>query len=175
MNASRWLKLLSLLLVLIVVGCGTARQKSHKKTTAPKKPTGRAVLTAHKGELYLADPSGKSVWKAKYGLIEGDFLRGKGKIEKIQATMIENGQPTMMSQADEATYQPQNKKVVMQGNVKTTWLKQKAVLHAQQITMLLAEKLVVAQGNVTFDQQDEHLQGNKLRYDYGLKAFEITD
>lgn len=124
----------------------------------------------------MADPlSADRIWQARADTIEGDFPSGTGKLKRVRARLLVKGISAMAAEADEASYQPTQRMVLLRGNVRAAWPAKKAKLHAESVRWSLEKRTLDAHGKIRIDHGQDMIQGNHLHADTELKQLEVTD
>lgn len=173
MRFERWAGLALVVGFLCLAGCAAPRPRS--KTAGPKKtaklpPT---EVNVRGGQIYLTDPKTGRQWAAQADSIAGDFPSGRGKLRKVKCSISENKKVVINGRAEEATYFPEKKHVLLQGKVWAEWPDRGLHMTADQMTWALETGKIDARGHVKLTRPEEVLTGERLLADIKMKSFEL--
>jgi LPS export ABC transporter protein LptC len=164
-------------------GCAPPKQRKAVPAQPTKKekstPPPAIKMLQQGGKIKFTDAEGKQIWDASAEIIEGDFSSGSGRLKKMRARMIEKGKADITASANEATFLPSKRIVVLQGNAKINWPGKLSNLQAQKVKWGLDDHTLIATGKVQIEStqngRKDLLRGDYLQADTDLKSFEIGD
>ena len=140
------------------------------KVSANRRPP-RQILPEHAqvelGEIVVADPQGKHLWRASAKVIEWDA--DKAVLRDVQCTFIDNDKTALEARAPVVTAYLKPRRVVLTGGVAARSLVTRTSLRADRLEWNVKDKEVYAAGNVKYVRGDFVITGARLRADLDLK------
>ena len=182
-HARRWALAITLcLLAALCCGCGGARTAPPPGAKAASKAAGAAAGEAAKssplagakveirgGEIVVADPVGKRLWRASADSIESDYDKQQAVLHNVSCQFEENGKEALEARAPLVTANLKDRRVVLSGGVTARASATRTFLRADRIEWMVKDKELSATGNVKYVRGDFMLTGDRLRADLALK------
>ncbi len=158
-----------------------ASQHAQPLRTAPHPPIKRgAAASVEVGEIVVADPAGKRLWRASARSIEWDYDRQQALLRDVQCQFTDEGKLALEARAPVVIAYLGERRVVLLGGVGPPRAKSrggvtarapatKTFLRADRIEWDVRSKEVYATGNVKYVRSDFVLTGERLRADLDLR------
>jgi len=143
------------------------RSSQGAQETSPRRAGPRAQIEV--GEIVVAEPQGKRLWKASARVIEWDYDRQLAGLRDVQCVFIENDKPTLEARAPVVTAYLKPRRVVLTGGVRARAVVTRTSLRADRLEWNVKDKEVYATGNVKYVRGDFVITGSRLRADLALK------
>jgi LPS export ABC transporter protein LptC len=138
-------------------GKGTSQQRSGQRARIEM------------GEIIVAEPQGKRLWKASAKVIEWDYDRQLAALRDVQCVFIDNDKPALEARAPVVTAYLKLRRVVLTGGVSARSVGTHTSLRADRLEWNVKDKEVYAVGNVKYVRGDFVITGSRLRADLALK------
>ena len=136
---------------------------------AETSPLANARATIRGGEIVVADPVGKRLWRASADSIESDYDKQEAVLHNVNCQFEENGKEALEARAPLVTANLKDRRVVLSGGVTARAAATRTFLRADRIEWMVKEKELSATGNVKYVRGDFMLTGDRLRADLALK------
>lgn len=169
------------LMIVVVVsnGCRQEPGSASERPTAPgsEHPSepgeGERLAGAHAriqvGELVVADPEGRRLWRASAQVIEWDYDKQQATLRDVECVFVEDGQPALEARAPSVIAYIGERRVVLEDGVTARSRQTRTSLRADRLEWQAKEQEVYATGNVKYVRGDFVLTGPRLRADLSLK------
>jgi len=136
---------------------------------AKASPLANAHATIRGGEIVVADPVGKRLWRASADSIESDYDKQEAVLHNVSCQFEENGTEALEARAPLVTANLKDRRVVLSGGVTARAPATRTFLRADRIEWMVKDKELSATGNVKYVRGDFMLTGDRLRADLALK------
>lgn len=168
------------LLIAAPQGCERAPEpKARPTATTQRKPgTGQrarqelptgARARVEVGEIVVADPTGKRLWRAFAQTIEWDYDKQQAVLRDVQCRFTQDGELALEARAPLATAYIEERRVVLTDGVTARAPATETYLQARQLEWNVREQEVYATGNVKYVRGNFALSGSRLHADLALK------
>jgi LPS export ABC transporter protein LptC len=144
-------------------------QGTSKRESAARKPFAGAHGRVEVGEIVVADPAGKRVWRASAQSIDWDYDKQQAVLRDVQCQFIEDGKLALEARAPLVTAYTGERRVALEGGVTARAPATQTSLRADRLQWNVEDKEVYATGNVKYVRGNIALTGPRLRADLALK------
>ncbi|HUT75467.1 MAG TPA: LPS export ABC transporter periplasmic protein LptC [Armatimonadota bacterium] len=121
------------------------------------------------GEIVVADPAGKRLWRASAASLEWDNDKQQAVLRDAQCHFTDDGKLALEARAPLATAYLAERRVVLEGGVTARAPATETSLRAERLEWKVEDKEVYATGNVKYVRGAFALSGPRLRADLGLR------
>jgi LPS export ABC transporter protein LptC len=136
---------------------------------ASEQPLAHAHAEVEVGEIVVAEPKGKRLWRASAKTIEWDYDKQQAVLHDVQCVFSENGKTSLEARAPLVTAYLKDQRVVLTGGVVARAPATSTAVRADRLEWDLKDKEVYATGNVKYVRGDFEVTGSRLRADLQLK------
>jgi LPS export ABC transporter protein LptC len=132
-------------------------------------PLAGARARVEVGEIVVADPAGKRLWRASAASLEWDHDQQQAVLRDAQCHFTDDGKLALEARAPLATAYLAERRVVLEGGVTARAPATETSLRAERLEWKVEDKEVYATGNVKYVRGAFALSGPRLRADLGLR------
>lgn len=151
-------------------GSGGAKPGARASGQSPvTEPLAHAKAQVEVGEIIVAEPTGKRLWRASAKTIDVDYDKQQAALRDVQCVFTENDKPALEARAPTVAAYLKDRRVVLSGGVVARAPATRTLLRADQLEWDLKGKEVNATGNVKYVRGDFAVTGSRLRADLDLK------
>lgn len=145
-----------------------------QRESAPHEPFAGAHGRVEVGEIVIADPAGKRLWRASAQSIDWDYDKQQAVLHGVKCVFTENDKPTLEAQAPLVKADIKRREVVLEDGVTARSLITRTSLRADRMEWKAKDKEVYATGNVKYARGDFVITGERLRADLALKRARLV-
>lgn len=150
--------------VMLLIGCGNPKSAEEKQdATPPKKPEKIEAISMNSASGIRFGPekdeatgktTRKKLWKANWqaaNLVYGEGGSFSGQMRGVDGEIYANEKTTSTFSAQTGEADKKVSRLVLEGSVVVTSLRDKTKLNAQRVEWLPDQKRILATGNVTLE------------------------